>query len=67
MRILPITTATVEHTFSSMKLKKTRVRSRMGEDKLEHTMHMVMRNSPMKLYEMIVDNYIVEKIYKLSL
>ena len=57
VRILPVTTATVEHTFSSMKLKKTRLQSGMGEDKLEHTMRMVVRNSSMKLYEMIVDNY----------
>jgi len=33
-----VTTATVERTFSSMKLIKTRLRSRMGENTLEHTM-----------------------------
>ena len=39
LMILPVTTATVERTFSTMKLVKTRLRSRMGEDTLEHTMH----------------------------
>ena len=36
--VLPVTTATVERTFSSMKLIKTRLRNRMGESTLEHTM-----------------------------
>ena len=30
--------ATLERTFSTMKLVKTRLHSRMGEDTLEHTM-----------------------------
>ena len=38
LEVLPVTTATVERTFSNMKLIKTRLRSRMGEDTLEHTM-----------------------------
>ena len=33
-----MTTATVERTFSSMNLMKTRLRSRMGENTLKHTM-----------------------------
>ena len=32
-----MTTATVERPFSNMKLIKTRLRSTMGEDTLEHT------------------------------
>ena len=49
--VLPVTTATVERTFCSMKLIKTRFRSRMGEDTLEHTMHIcVLRNSPITLW-----------------
>ena len=36
--VLPVTMATVERTFSSMKLIKTRLRNRMGESTLEHTM-----------------------------
>ena len=38
LEVLPVTTATVERSFSSMKLVKTRLRSRMGEDTLQHTM-----------------------------
>ena len=30
LEVIPVTTATVEHTFSSMKVIKTRLRSRMG-------------------------------------
>ena len=36
--VLPVTTATVERTFSDMKLIKTRLRSRFGEETLNHTM-----------------------------
>ena len=35
---LLVTTATVERTFSSIKLVKTRLRNRMGENTLEYTM-----------------------------
>ena len=38
LEVLPVTTATIERSFSSMKLVKTRLRSRMGEDTLQHTM-----------------------------
>ena len=38
LEVLPVTTATVERTFSSMKLIKTRLRSRMGEQTLDHAM-----------------------------
>ena len=38
LMVLPVITATVERTFSTMKLVKTRLHSRMGEDTLEHTM-----------------------------
>ena len=38
LKALPVTTATVEHSFSNMKLMKTRPCSTMGEDTLEHTM-----------------------------
>ena len=38
LEILPVTTATVARTFSSIKLIKTRLRSRMGDDTLQHTM-----------------------------
>ena len=40
LEVLPVTTATVECTFISMKLIKIiRPHSKMGEDTLEHTMH----------------------------
>ena len=35
--VLPVTTATVERSFSDMKLIKTRLRSRLGEETLNHT------------------------------
>ena len=38
LEVLPVTTATVECSFSSMELVKTWLRSRMGEDTLQHTM-----------------------------
>ena len=39
LAVLPVTTATVERSFSSMKLIKTRLRTRMGEDTPESTKH----------------------------
>ena len=39
LEVLPVTTATGERTFSSMKLIKTRLRSRMGEDTVQAAMH----------------------------
>ena len=36
--VLPVTTATVERSFSDMKLIKTRLRSRLGEVTLNQTM-----------------------------
>ncbi len=37
--VLPVTTATVERSFSSMKLIKTRLRNRMGENTLDYAMY----------------------------
>ena len=45
LMILPVITATVERTFSTMKLVKTRLRSRMGEDTLEHTMRICIEGA----------------------
>ena len=36
--VLPVTTATVEKTFSDMKMVKTRLRSRLGEDTLDYAL-----------------------------
>ena len=38
LSVLPVTTATVERTFSNMKLIKMRLRKRMGDDTLDSTM-----------------------------
>ena len=60
LEILPVTTPTVEHTFSSMKLIKTRLRSRMGENTLDHTMRICIEG-PDQLsndtLEAVVDHY----------
>ena len=37
VNVFPVTTATVKGSFSAMKLIKTRIRGRLGEDSLEHT------------------------------
>ena len=39
LEVLPVTTATVERSFSSMKLIKTRFCSRIGEKTLDHAIH----------------------------
>ena len=58
--VLPVTTATVERTFSSMKLIKTRLRSRMGESTLEHAMCICIEG-PNQLsnetLEAVIDHY----------
>lgn len=58
--VLPVTTATVERTFSSMKLIKTCLRSRMGENTLEHTMRICIEG-PDRLsnetLEAVIDHY----------
>ena len=36
--VIPVTTAAVERSFSDMKLVKTRLRSRMGEDTLDYAL-----------------------------
>ena len=58
--VLPITTATVERTFSSMKLIKTRLRSRMGESTLEHAMRICIEGPdqlPSETLEAVIDHY----------
>lgn len=44
--VLPVTTATVERSFSDMKLTKTRLRSRLGEDTLDQTLRLCIEGSP---------------------
>ena len=68
VNVLPVTTATVERSFSTMKLIKTRLRSRLGEDALEHTMRI---EDPDQLsddfLESVIDHYKHVKKRKLAL
>ena len=68
--VLPVTTATVERTFSSMKLIKTRLRSRMGESTLDHAMRVCIEG-PERLsndtLEEVIQNYKQSKKRKLAL
>ena len=70
LEVLPVTTATVERSFSSMKLIKTRLRSRMGEKTLDHAMRICIEG-PDRLsddtLESVVDNYKEVKQRKLAL
>jgi len=70
LEVLPVTTATVERTFSSMKLMKTRLHSRMGENTLEHTMRICIEG-PDQLsndtLEAVVDHYKGAKKCRLAL
>ena len=58
--MLPVTTATVERTFSSMKLIKIRLRNRMGESTLEHIMIICIEGpDPLsnETLEEVIDHY----------
>ena len=70
LEVLPVTTATAERSFSSMKLIKTRLRSRMGEKTLDHAMRICIEG-PDRLsndtLESVVDNYKEVKQRKLAL
>ena len=55
--VLPVTTATVERSFSDMKLIKTRLRSRLGEETLNHTMQISIEG-PDKLNSEDLDSII---------
>ena len=52
--VIPVTTATVERAFSDMKLIKTRLRSRLGEDTLDYAMHICIEG-PDKLSDSELD------------
>ena len=60
LEVIPVTTATVERTFSSMKLIKTRLRSRMGKNTLEYTMRICIEGPDTldnDTREAVVDHY----------
>ncbi len=68
--MLPVTTATVERTFSSMKLIKTRLRKRMGDGTLDSTMRICIEGPDhlsSDILEQILDYYKAIKIRKISL
>ena len=70
LEVLPVTTATVERSFSSMKLIKTRLRSRMGEETLEHTMRICIEGPDHLTHETleeIIENYKNIKKRKIAL
>lgn len=70
LMVLPVTTATVERTFSSMKLIKTRLRSRMGESTLEHAMRICVEGPdqlPNQTLEEVIDHYKHAKKRRLAL
>ena len=70
LMVLPVTTAKVERTFRSMKLIKTRLRSRMGESTLNHAMQVCIEG-PERLsndtLEEVIQHYKRSKKRKLAL
>lgn len=70
VNVLPVITATVERSFSAMKLIKTTLRSRLGADALEQTMR-ICTEGPDQLsddvLESVVDHYKSVKKRKLAL
>ena len=65
MEVLPVTTAVVERSFSSI---KTKLRSRMGADTLDSTMRTyVLRAQILFLIEAVVDHYKRVKNRKMAL
>ena len=67
LQVLPVTTATVERTFSSMKLIKTRLCSRVGEDTLMHICIEGPDHLSNDTLEAVVDHYKGSKKCKLAL
>ena len=68
--VFPVTTATVKRSFSSMKLIKTQLRNRMGENPLEYAMRICIEG-PNQLsneaLEYILDHYKHSKPRKMPL
>jgi hypothetical protein len=66
--VLPVATATVERSFSNMKLVKTRLRSQLGDDTLDHAMRVCIEG-PERLnndsLEAITDNWKEQKSRRL--
>ena len=66
--ILPVTTATVERSFSNMKLVKTRLRNQIGDDTLDQAMRVCIEG-PERLsnesLETIIDHWKEQKTRRL--
>ena len=70
VNLLPRTTATIERSFSAMKLIKTRFQCRLGADALEHTMCICIEGPDQlsdDVLESVVDHYKSAKKRKLAL
>ena len=70
LSVLSVTTATVERTFSNMKLIKTRLRKRMGDDTLDSTMRISIEGPghlSNDILEEVIDHYKAVKTRKISL
>ena len=65
--VLPVTTATVERSFSNMKLVKTRLRSRLGEDTLDQALRVCIEGPAKKELEVIINHWKEQKHRKLIL
>ena len=61
---IPVSTASVERSFSQMKMIKTRQRNRIGETSLSHLMKIAV-GSPEKLSDMDLENIGIERIEEL--
>lgn len=70
VNVLSVTPATVERSFSAMKLIKTRLRSRLGVDAFEHNMRICIEGPNQlsdDIMESAVDHYKSVKKHKLAL
>ncbi|KAI6649896.1 Zinc finger protein [Oopsacas minuta] len=70
LEVLPVTTATVERSFSNMKLIKTRLRSRMSEETLDYCMRICIEGSDHlsdENLEAVLEHYKGMKIRKINL
>ena len=56
---LPVGTATVERSFSQMKLIKTRLRSRLSDSNLEHLMKISIEGPPLTDVDLFYFNLVL--------
>ena len=58
--VLPITTASVERSFSSFKYIKNRLRSTMGDERMEHLMLLYIHKAIEIDFDAILDRFKLE-------